>query len=43
MKRINLLLQRPERKKYRKLRRWETLYGQIYGPKLVASNFVLEP
>jgi hypothetical protein len=43
MRRINLLLQRPERKKYRKLRRWETLYGQIYGPKLVAQNFALEP
>jgi hypothetical protein len=43
VRRINLLLQKPERKKYRKLSRWETLYGQIYGPKLVASNFALEP
>lgn len=43
MRPINLLIKRPERKKYRKLRRWETLYGQIYGPKLVAQNFALEP
>ena len=43
MRRINLLLQQPKRKKYRKLSRWATLYGQTYGPKLVASNFALEP
>jgi hypothetical protein len=42
MRPINLLLRRPERKKYRKLHRWEILYGQVYGPKLVKQNFAVE-